>query len=64
MAQQKVDIDISDGGGYKILKPNGDLDVTDGQHFVHVASNLFRCSAICISCVANPSALFLGISRL
>ena len=27
MAQQKVDIDITDGGGYQVLKPSGDLDV-------------------------------------
>ncbi len=27
MAQQKVDIDIRDGDGYKILRPSGDLDV-------------------------------------
>ena len=27
MAQQKVEIDITDGGGYRVLTPSGDLDV-------------------------------------
>ena len=27
MAQQKVEIDIEDAGGYQILRPSGDLDV-------------------------------------
>ena len=27
MAQQKVDIEIDDGDDYRILRPNGDLDV-------------------------------------
>jgi anti-sigma B factor antagonist len=27
VAQQKVDIDITEGDDYKVLKPNGDLDV-------------------------------------
>ena len=27
MAQQKIDIDVTDEGGYKVLKPEGDLDV-------------------------------------
>lgn len=27
MAQQKVEIDISDAGGYRVLRPDGDLDV-------------------------------------
>ena len=27
MAQQKIDIDISDEGRYRVLKPGGDLDV-------------------------------------
>ena len=27
MAQQKIDIAISDAGGYRVLKPEGDLDV-------------------------------------
>lgn len=27
MAQQKVEIDIQDSGEYKVLKPEGDLDV-------------------------------------
>ena len=27
MAQQKIDIDIQETGGYKVLRPEGDLDV-------------------------------------
>ncbi len=27
MAQQKIDIDISESSGYRVLKPTGDLDV-------------------------------------
>lgn len=27
MAQQRVDIEISDGDGYRVLRPAGDLDV-------------------------------------
>ncbi|HWC12981.1 MAG TPA: STAS domain-containing protein [Actinomycetota bacterium] len=27
MAQQKIHIDMTDEGGYKVLKPDGDLDV-------------------------------------
>jgi anti-sigma B factor antagonist len=27
LAQQKIDIDVTEGDSYKVLKPNGDLDV-------------------------------------
>lgn len=27
MSQQKIDIEISEAGGYKIIRPTGDLDV-------------------------------------
>lgn len=27
MAQQKIDIDVTDAGGYQVLRPEGDLDV-------------------------------------
>jgi len=27
MAQQKIDIDVTEQGGYQVLKPEGDLDV-------------------------------------
>lgn len=27
MAQQKIDIDVSQGDGYQVLRPEGDLDV-------------------------------------
>jgi len=27
VAQQKIDIDVTDAGGYQVLRPEGDLDV-------------------------------------